>query len=89
MNKKYTNRFALGITAAIAMIAFASAADAATTYRVKGPTQVVLMKRNAVPLYVGVRQVYTNGNPTTVSGSLVTNYVWTKQSMNARVYTKY
>lgn len=66
-----------------------TAANADPGYNVGGPVQIIQVKRNAVPLYVGVRRVYTNGVASTVSGALVTNYNWGNSSTNARVFVKH
>ena len=88
MNAIYRG-LALGAAAIALSGIMPNSAEAATTYRSKGPTQVITMKRNAIPRAIGVRQVYTNGQATTVSGSLVTDYVWGRSTQNARVYRKF
>lgn len=78
--------FQAAMAAALVLTALCStSANADPSYRVNGPAQIIQVKKNAVPLYVGVRRVFTNGVANTVSGALVTNYNWGSSSTNARV----
>lgn len=88
MNAIKSKWVALSVLSAVALVSFAPNAEALQSRSVKSPTQVIILKKNAIPRVLGVRQVFTNGQSTTVSGAIVTDYSWGRQTMNARVYAK-
>lgn len=47
-----------------------------TTFTIPGPMTVTQSSRNATPVVLGTRQIFTNGVPTTVSAPLVMEYSW-------------